>query len=621
MAPGSLHGLSGLLEPFRCRLCRRIAGVVFLSILLVEGAILVPSYFSFRDDLHDRLRHAGAAALSAAYTTQMHARTTDLLITGRLMGQREPVRGGRLYEGDELLGTFGEAPAHDRASLSAGPRRVDGGRRYEVYYSPEELGIRFGIVARLDAEWIGPELTAFVWRISGLVLLISVVVCATTMLIVGRKAMAPMLRLRDHLAAAHDDPANSDARRFPSSGDEWDEVGAAVDRLLARVARTHREDLALMSALAEQASDAIVAYDHHGRIVYANAACRELAGCDSVAEMQAEGLPRLRLPGETAARPLPTVVHAGMNGTRVLVEGRDGRTVPCLLQAPHLDAAHEGPIHSYIHLTDISDLQAAQERLEEQNLELAAANRAKSEFLANVSHELRTPLNAVIGFAEVLRDQAFRDSPNAQFREYAEDIRLSGSHLLSLINDILDLSKIEAGRYELTETALDPGEALETAVRLVRGREEAKALTLQVDVAAELPRLYADSRAVKQILINLLSNSVKFTPAGKSVTACARQRSDGGIDLIVADEGAGMDPDAVAEMFQPFRRADRAFTRQVEGTGLGLPLVQSLAQLHGGSVEVDTALGQGTRVTVRFPPERTVARADGTSSAAARAIS
>ncbi|WP_241503731.1 sensor histidine kinase [Ferruginivarius sediminum] len=601
------NAFARLVEPLRCRLCRRIAGVVFLSILVVEGAILVPSYFSYRADLHDRLAHAGRAALSATFRPQTHARTSDLLIAGRLISQDGSVLGGRLYDADgKILGAFSEAPEYGRAALVKAPRRTAGGDRYEVFYSADELGTRYGVAARLDATWIAAELNGFVWRILTLVLMISTVVCAATMIIVGRKAMAPMLALRDHLAAAHDDPAHADQRKFRGGGDEWNDLGEAVDRLFGRVARTYREDLMLMTTMADQASDAIIAYDQAGNIVYANAACRELAGCDNLEQMQAAGRPRVRMPGEEVGRPLPEAIHDRVNGVQVIVEGCSGREVPCLMQAAFLDSAAGGQIHCYGHLTDISQLRDAQERLMQQNMELEAANRAKSEFLANVSHELRTPLNAIIGFSELLRNQAFPHEADARYREYADDIQMSGRHLLSLINDILDLSKIEAGHFELQEIAVDTGALVDSALRLVRGRREAQSLKLSAEIAPDLPQLFADDRAVKQVLINLLSNAVKFTPEEGSVAVRASQRADGGIDLAVADTGIGMDPKLVSRAFQPFAQVDVNFQRRFEGTGLGLSLVASLSRMHGAEVGVDTCPGQGTTVTLHFPPKRTI---------------
>ncbi len=387
-------------------------------------------------------------------------------------------------------------------------------------------------------------------------------------------------------------------------GDEWKDVGESVDRLLGRVARTYREDLAMMTAMADQASEAIVAYDDQGRVAYANSACRELVGCETLEDMQSAGTPKIRLTEDGAPQLIPEAIADSRNGTQVIVEGANGREVTCLIQVAQLATATAGAIRCYAHLTDISQLRNVQERLMQQNMELEAANRAKNEFLANISHELRTPLNAIIGFSELLRDQAFREDPDSRFREYTEDIHMSGRHLLSLINDILDLSKIEAGRFDLQETLIDLEEVLESAMRLVRGRSEAHALTLTTEVSETLGGLYGDPRALKQILINLLSNAVKFTPAGGDVTLMAAVRSDGGIDIAVKDTGIGMDPEQVPYAFKPFSQLESQLQRRFEGTGLGLSLVRSLAELHQAEVDVDTAAGKGTRITLRFPATR-----------------
>ncbi|SDG06311.1 Signal transduction histidine kinase [Limimonas halophila] len=611
--PAFRHLLTRLSASLRCRLCWRVAAVVFLSILLVEAVILVPSYFDYRSDLVARARHGGQAALTALLSPVADGRSEphvhSVLQAGKRLPGATPVQGGRLLtpEGAEL-GRFGDAPKTLPDALRDGPAWTDGGRSLLVYYPPEELNVTgYGVVARLQAGWIETELHAFVWRIAGLVLLISLTVCAATMAVVGRTALAPMLRLRDRLQRAMADPEHADSLRVEAGNDEWRDVGRAVRDLLRHVARTHREDLAFMHALADQTSDAIVAYDAHDRPVYANAAARSFVGADSFDAMAADGLPRARLPEEETLRSLGELVREGVGEGEVVAEDADGAPRPMLLKIADLGERTSGAVCRYASLTDISELRATQERLERQNMELEAANRAKSEFLANVSHELRTPLNAIIGFSELLRDQAFPDESSAQFREYCEDIHVSGQHLLALINDILDISKVEAGRYTLQETELAPSDLLHASLRLVRGRQEARTVDLEVDAPAGLPRVWADHRAIKQILVNLLANALKFTPEGERVTAYATRSRDGGVEIGVRDTGPGMSRDQIARAFRPFEQvnADR-HRRKAEGTGLGLTLVKELAELHDGSVSVDSTPGEGTTVRIHLPPSRVV---------------
>jgi len=234
-----------------------------------------------------------------------------------------------------------------------------------------------------------------------------------------------------------------------------------------------------------------------------------------------------------------------------------------------------------------------------------AANRSKSEFLANMSHELRTPLNAVMGFSEVIRD-AIMGPVDARYRNYARDIYNAGRHLLSLINDVLDLSKIEVGRLELHEEVVDVAAIIADCERIIAARAREAGLHVAVDLAADRPMLRADKLRLKQIILNLLSNAVKFTPPGGRVTISARSRANGEFALAVADTGIGMKPEEVPLALEPFRQIDSAFNRRYEGTGLGLPLVQRLAALHGGSLAIDTAPEAGTTVTITLPAKRCI---------------
>jgi signal transduction histidine kinase len=231
------------------------------------------------------------------------------------------------------------------------------------------------------------------------------------------------------------------------------------------------------------------------------------------------------------------------------------------------------------------------------------ADQAKSNFLANMSHELRTPLNAIIGFSEIVASELF-GPVGARYVEYAHDIHSSGIHLLSIINDVLDLSKIAAGQRSLFEDRVDLYEATESSLRLVRGRAENGQIRLVNGVPRDLPHVHADERAVKQMLLNLLSNAVKFTPEGGQAAVTAEVRSDGSLAVSVDDTGIGIAPDDIPRALAPFSQVDSSHTRHYEGTGLALPLVKSLIALHGGTLEIDSELGKGTLATIVFPPDR-----------------
>ena len=203
-----------------------------------------------------------------------------------------------------------------------------------------------------------------------------------------------------------------------------------------------------------------------------------------------------------------------------------------------------------------------------------AASRTKSEFLANMSHELRTPLNAIMGFSEVIKAQMFGPAGVPQYVDYAGDIYASGAHLLEIINDILDLSKVEAGKLEVVEERLDLRAVADSVFQLVKGRADERGVKLMHDIAEDLPRLYADKRKLKQMLLNLLSNAIKFTHHGGAVDLNARLADDGGLELCVRDTGIGIAPDQLDHVLAPFGQVDSALAREHQGTGLGLPLVQ-----------------------------------------------
>jgi PAS domain S-box-containing protein len=270
--------------------------------------------------------------------------------------------------------------------------------------------------------------------------------------------------------------------------------------------------------------------------------------------------------------------------------------------------------HFVAFITDASPRIRAEENLREAKHVAEIANRAKSDFLANVSHELRTPLNAIIGFSEIMQMQMFGAIGHKQYAAYADDIHSSGKHLLSIINDILDLSKIEAGRFQLHIDAVDVEETFEDCARLVRERAENAGLKVTRQIDPATPRLLADKRAIKQILINLLSNAIKFTPQGGEVTMTAKPAgaaggSTGGwVALAVVDTGIGIPPEQIDNALSAFGQVDNPFTRSQEGTGLGLPIVKSLVELHGGQFQIESAVGKGTKVTMVLPSQKADAR-------------
>ncbi|NIA67820.1 PAS domain S-box protein [Pelagibius litoralis] len=277
---------------------------------------------------------------------------------------------------------------------------------------------------------------------------------------------------------------------------------------------------------------------------------------------------------------------------------------------PVLDSVGEAIGVGGIHV-DITELKEKEQQLRIARDEAERANRAKSAFLANMSHELRTPLNAIIGFSEIMEQGLFGPLGNPHYSEYAEDIRRSASHLLSLISDILDLSKIEAGRMELHEESIDVAAVVQSCLTIVKESASNGSLELEADLPDSLPQLHADKRSIRQILLNLLSNAIKFTPAGGLVRAEAFVEPSGEFALVVHDNGIGMAEEDIEIVLQPFGQVEGAHTRSHDGTGLGLPITKSLAEMHGGKMIVQSKVGEGTAITLRFPAERVVKRTSG----------
>ncbi len=252
----------------------------------------------------------------------------------------------------------------------------------------------------------------------------------------------------------------------------------------------------------------------------------------------------------------------------------------------------------------IEQLTAAKFESDKARQRAEAASQAKSKFLANMSHELRTPLNAILGFSEVMRDEVFGNLGSSQYVGYATDIHKSGEHLLGLINDVLDLSRIEAGRFVVRAEEINMPEAIRNAHAMFELRAAAVGIKLQSEFDSALPLLLADERACRQILINLISNAVKFTPPGGTVTTFARRAAGGGMEVGVSDTGAGIDPADVATVFEAFGQGRHDIAVNEKGTGLGLPIVRGLVEAHGGKVALDSVLGKGTTVICTFPRER-----------------
>ena len=365
------------------------------------------------------------------------------------------------------------------------------------------------------------------------------------------------------------------------------------------------------AGILEIADDAIISMDEEQNIEIFNKGAENIFGYGA-AEVLGKPLDML-LPSGFAQAHKRHVKNFGDSPETARIMGelrevfglrKDGSVFPCEISISHLELNGKHVFTAF--LRDVTSWKRAEEELRIAMEEAMAANRTKSEFLANMSHELRTPLNAIIGFSEVMQKGTLGPVGNPKFLEYADDINESGQHLLSMINDILDLSKIEVGKIELSEETIDVTSILRSCLTLVKERAFDKDLKLTCEIPDDLPMLRADGRKLKQIVINLLSNAVKFTDPGGEVMLKAWFRPLGGFVLQVTDNGIGIALEDIPKALEPFSQVDSELSRKYDGTGLGLPLTKSLVEIHGGSFDLQSKLGVGTTVTARFPAERIV---------------
>ena len=376
-----------------------------------------------------------------------------------------------------------------------------------------------------------------------------------------------------------------------------------------RAERTASENERRYRLLAEQSFDMIVRFDPRTQQrTYVSPACRRLYG---YAPEEAMALPAERiihpddLPGVVAALARlqdnveqPPIRYRGRrkDGTYIWVEAS-------LMRSQNPDTGAEEIVSI---VRDVGQRIRYEAALRQAKDEADSANRSKSQFIATMSHELRTPLNSIIGFTEIMQHEVMGPIGNETYKSYIADIHASGAHLLQLINDILDLTKAEAGMLELNEEVIGLDEVIRAVVRISRASLEKANLTVDIDLQPGLPPLRADERKVRQVLFNLLGNAVKFTPAGGAITIHASFDRQAGMRLTVADTGIGIAPENLQRVMEPFVQIDSSISRNHPGTGLGLPAVKALVEAHGGTLELTSAIGAGTKATVIFPPERAV---------------
>jgi two-component system, cell cycle sensor histidine kinase DivJ len=378
-------------------------------------------------------------------------------------------------------------------------------------------------------------------------------------------------------------------------------AAAAQDRQRA-ADQAAAEGAAMYRFLADNAMDLITRHSADGRIRFASPAAQGLLGQspDALIGLAPAALVHPEDLRAIQAAFMEASYFARAATAEIRLKRADGTFVwseiRCRPAAPV-----KGKAADIVAVTrDITERKSYERALIEARDLAEEANRAKSSFLANMSHELRTPLNAILGFSEVMTHEMFGPVGSPRYLEYSRLIHESGAHLLELINGILDMSKIEAGKFDLSEEIFDLDEAANACARFVRQPAERAGVRLKIAIAPRAHTIFADKRAIKQVLVNLLSNGVKFTPRGGEVRLTAGLDSKG-IEIVVADSGVGISAKDLARLGQPFEQVEGEHVRSKEGTGLGLALVKALASMHGGEATIESALGVGTTVHVRLP--------------------
>ena len=465
----------------------------------------------------------------------------------------------------------------------------------------------------MDARWIADELQAFLLRIVCLVLLISVSITGLTFVVLGRYVLSPMLDLSSRLVAAQKDPDHAD-RHVTVGNNNRDELGemvGALNGLLKQVSslrlRERRENERRFKDFANAASDWFWEMDETLHFSYFSPRFQQVSGVspDALLGRTWRAFSDISIRSGGNVQYVEALrSHMPFRNFEFSYRRADGEM--------SYQSANGNPIFDETGRftgyrgtgRDVTESHLAGEQLRIAKELAEAANRAKSEFLANMSHELRTPLNAINGFSELMISSLADTSETRKLAGYARDINESGQHLLQVINDILDLSKIEAGKLELYEDTLDVAVLLKSCMTIMNERIQDRGLDFECDLPEDPLYLWGDERKLKQILINLLSNAVKFTPEGGSVTLEVCDSEDGSISFRVIDTGIGMASSSIPQIMEPFTQVDSNLNRKYEGTGLGLPLTKALVDLHGGRLEIHSQLGDGTTAVVCLPPER-----------------
>ena len=376
-----------------------------------------------------------------------------------------------------------------------------------------------------------------------------------------------------------------------------------------RICRLRQARVAELEAILDTATDGVIVLDETGRILSLNRSAEALFGYDQ-REVVGDAITVLLAPEShiVALDYLDGLRSSGVasllnDGREVMGRVRQGGVIPLFMT---MGRANEGPDRKFCAvLRDITAFKKAERELIAAKRAAEEASAQKSDLLAKISHEIRTPLNAIIGFAEVMLEERFGPIGNDRYKDYLKDVHASGAHVISLVNDLLDLAKIEAGRMELSFTSVSLNELVGSTVTLMQQQASRERIVMRTSFAAKLPPVVADERSVKQIVLNLVSNAIKFTDAGGQVIVSTAMTDRGEVAFRVRDTGIGMTDAELEAALEPFRQL--ATARKRGGTGLGLPLTKALVEANRGALQISSNPNEGTLVEVLFPPTRVLA--------------
>lgn len=607
---------------------------------------------TFPQQSHVRLHHDGDAKenrLRSQVLVTHHRLGDDIVVTSHLDIIDENTGRGVAYielskvldqayfeemSGDldiNLTHSFDEQYATHAEPLGRGlnvgaPNVVQSEREFSAAMKREsENGVLY-FVARLDKTNLNTILNE---NRTGFLFLLLVVAAITLLLmryLIQRSLAMPLDVLMGQIhKIERQDYSVSDR---VSTGDEFQAISASINQLAFAVRereaslrksqnvlkreiieREQAESQILkLSQAVEQSSATVVITDTDGRIEYVNRKFVETTGYTF--EEVCKKNPRILKSGHTPPEEYDTLWDTISSGREWRGEFHNKRKDGTLYWEAASISPIKGPdgtIVNYLAIKeDVTERKETEQALIQAKETAEFANHAKSNFLANMSHELRTPLNAIIGFSQMLKDQTFGPVGSERNEEYVELINDSGEHLLDIISDILDLSKIEAGEESIEDENIILSMLMDECTAMLKDRAAQQKLSLKLDMAKQMPKLRADAIKVKQVLLNLMTNAVKFTPEHGTVTVIFAVNEMGAIKMKVADSGIGILAEDIPKVMNPFEQLEEANLRSKEGTGLGLALSKRLVELHGGMLSIESEIDKGTTVTVTFPPERTV---------------